>query len=158
MLNEMTTEQILNSNLTKSDKMRALFTKGYTRKEVAQLIGCGYGFVQNVYARTYPERVIPHIKTSRPATLICSLAIQSGAMLPDYDEAFGAANTMKVAHLVAKGKVKPPHYLNPPKIDDQDPYAKRLAAALKFVKDMIAKQAANDAARAAAETAAETQG
>lgn len=53
----MTTAQILSSRQTKTAKMIALFELGHTRSQVAQLLGCGYGFVQNVYAATYPERI-----------------------------------------------------------------------------------------------------
>lgn len=52
----MNIEEILNSNLTKSDKMRRLFDEGKTRKEVALLLGVGYGFVQNVYAKYFSNR------------------------------------------------------------------------------------------------------
>jgi len=52
----MNIEEILNSNLTKSDKMRRLFDEGKTRKEVALLLGVGYGFVQNVYAKYNANR------------------------------------------------------------------------------------------------------
>lgn len=52
----MNIEEILNSNLTKSDKMRCLFDEGKTRKEVALLLGVGYGFVQNVYAKYNANR------------------------------------------------------------------------------------------------------
>ncbi len=47
----MTIEEIIQSNLSKSDKMRRLFDEGKTRTEVARLLGVGYGFVQNVYAK-----------------------------------------------------------------------------------------------------------
>jgi len=47
----MTQQEILNSNLTKTAKMIHLFELGLTRREVADLLNCGYGFVQNVYAR-----------------------------------------------------------------------------------------------------------
>lgn len=53
----MTTTEILNSNKTKTRKMQLLFEAGFSRKEVATMIGCGYGFVQNVYAKTYPDRI-----------------------------------------------------------------------------------------------------
>jgi len=53
----MTTTEILNSDKTKTRKMQLLFEAGYNRKEVATMIGCGYGFVQNVYAKTYPDRI-----------------------------------------------------------------------------------------------------
>lgn len=52
----MNIEEILNSSLTKSDKMRRLFDEGKTRKEVALLLGVGYGFVQNVYAKYFSNR------------------------------------------------------------------------------------------------------
>lgn len=52
----MEIDEILNSNLTKSDKMRRLFDEGKTRKEVALLLGVGYGFVQNVYAKYFNNR------------------------------------------------------------------------------------------------------
>lgn len=52
----MNIEEILNSSLTKSDKMRRLFDEGKTRKEVALLLGVGYGFVQNVYAKYNANR------------------------------------------------------------------------------------------------------
>ena len=49
----MTQQEVLNSNLTKTAKMKALFELGLTRVQVAGLMGVGYGFVQNVYAKTY---------------------------------------------------------------------------------------------------------
>lgn len=52
----MTAQQIINSRYTKTRKMQLLFELGKTRSEVASLLGCGYGFVQNVYRKTYPER------------------------------------------------------------------------------------------------------
>ena len=52
----MNIEEILSSSLTKSDKMRRLFDEGKTRKEVALLLGVGYGFVQNVYAKYFSNR------------------------------------------------------------------------------------------------------
>jgi hypothetical protein len=53
----MTREEILNSNLSKSEKMRRLFELGLSRNDVASLMEVGYGFVQNVFAKTYPDRV-----------------------------------------------------------------------------------------------------
>ena len=53
----MTRQEILESNLSKTEKMRRLFELGCTRREVSNLMNVGYGFVQNVYARTYPDRV-----------------------------------------------------------------------------------------------------
>ena len=45
----MTTQEILQSNLNKTAKMRMLFELGLTRTEVANLLNVGYGFAQNVY-------------------------------------------------------------------------------------------------------------
>lgn len=53
----MTVEEILNATITKTEKMKALFYLGKSRGEVASLLNVGYGFVQNVYSRTYPSRV-----------------------------------------------------------------------------------------------------
>ncbi len=53
----MTKEEILNSNLSKTKKMQMLFELGFTRSQVSQLMGVGYGFVQNVFAQTYPEKI-----------------------------------------------------------------------------------------------------
>lgn len=65
----MTTQEILNSRTTKTAKMIALFEIGHTRSQVASLLGCGYGFVQNVYARTYPDRINSRSnRTQRRAT------------------------------------------------------------------------------------------
>lgn len=47
----MTQAQIIESNATKSNKMRQLFELGLTRSQVAEILGVGYGFVQNVYAK-----------------------------------------------------------------------------------------------------------
>ena len=47
----MTTAQILATlGTTKTWKMQQLFALGHTRREVATLLGVGYGFAQNVYA------------------------------------------------------------------------------------------------------------
>lgn len=50
-------EQILNTSQTKTSKIKALLELGLTRKQVAETMGVGYGFVQNVFAATYPDRV-----------------------------------------------------------------------------------------------------
>lgn len=48
----MTQEQILaQTNTTKTEKIKQLLGLGLTRSEVAQIMGVGYGFVQNVYAK-----------------------------------------------------------------------------------------------------------
>jgi hypothetical protein len=54
----MNTQTILaNSSLTKTEKMRQLLALGLTRRQVADLTGGNYGFVQNVFARYWPEQV-----------------------------------------------------------------------------------------------------
>jgi hypothetical protein len=53
----MTAAQILNSNETKTRKMQMLFELGFTRRQVADFLGVGYGFAQNVFASTYPDRI-----------------------------------------------------------------------------------------------------
>lgn len=53
----MTAQQIINLNETKTKRMQLLFELGYSRKEVAEMMGVGYGFAQNVYANTYPDRI-----------------------------------------------------------------------------------------------------
>lgn len=54
----METQQILNnSSLTKTEKIRQLLALGLTRRQVADLTGGNYGFVQNVFARYWPEQV-----------------------------------------------------------------------------------------------------
>jgi len=47
----MTQQEILNSNNTKTAKIKALLDLGLSRTQIAQLMGVGYGFVQNVYAK-----------------------------------------------------------------------------------------------------------
>lgn len=46
-------ENILNQNGTKTAKIKMLLELGMTRKQVAEAIGVGYGFVQNVYAANF---------------------------------------------------------------------------------------------------------
>lgn len=47
----MTAQEILNLTSTKTKKIQMLLGIGLTRTEVARLMGIGYGFVQNVYAK-----------------------------------------------------------------------------------------------------------
>lgn len=47
----MTQQEILASNTTKTAKIKALIDLGLTRSQIAELMGIGYGFVQNVYAK-----------------------------------------------------------------------------------------------------------
>ena len=54
----METQRILtDTTLTKTEKIRQLLALGLTRRAVADLTGGNYGFVQNVFARYYPEQV-----------------------------------------------------------------------------------------------------
>ncbi|OZI08222.1 amidoligase enzyme [Siphonobacter sp. BAB-5385] len=54
----MNTQVILTNNaLTKTEKIRQLLALGLSRREVADLTGGNYGFVQNVFAKYWPERV-----------------------------------------------------------------------------------------------------
>lgn len=53
----MTRTEILNSNRTKTWKIQELLKLGLTRDEVAGLVGANYGFVHNVFAKLYPERI-----------------------------------------------------------------------------------------------------
>lgn len=47
----MTQAEILNQTSTKTKKIQMLLQLGLSRTEVARLMGIGYGFVQNVYAK-----------------------------------------------------------------------------------------------------------
>ena len=66
----MDTASILNLNASKTEKIRLLLQAGLTRKQVAELMGVGYGFVQNVFAATFPEQVRPKNRTSQPASIL----------------------------------------------------------------------------------------
>lgn len=46
----MQAQEILNLQATKTEKIKQLLALGLTRKQVAELMGVGYGFVQNVYS------------------------------------------------------------------------------------------------------------
>lgn len=49
----MNAQEIIALQTTKTEKIRLLLALGHTRTEVAAMLGIGYGFVQNVYARIY---------------------------------------------------------------------------------------------------------
>ncbi len=54
----METQTILaNNTLNKTEKIRQLLALGLSRRQVADLTGGNYGFVQNVFARYWPEQV-----------------------------------------------------------------------------------------------------
>ncbi len=46
-------QNILDRMTTKTNKIKMLLELGMTRKQVAEAMGIGYGFVQNVYASVY---------------------------------------------------------------------------------------------------------
>jgi len=53
----MIASEILAQQTTKTRKIQQLLMLGMSRQEVAALMGVGYGFVQNVYAKLFPERI-----------------------------------------------------------------------------------------------------
>ena len=53
----MTANEILAQATTKTRKIQQLLALGMSRQEIATLMSVGYGFVQNVYAKLYPERI-----------------------------------------------------------------------------------------------------
>lgn len=53
----MTQQEILNSNKTKTWKIQQLLGLGLSRQQVADLVETNYGFVQNVYANLFPDRI-----------------------------------------------------------------------------------------------------
>ena len=53
----MNTQQILSLEITKTEKIKRLLELGLTRRQVADLTGGNYGFVQNVFAKYFPEQV-----------------------------------------------------------------------------------------------------
>lgn len=64
----METQRILNdTSLTKTEKIRQLLALGLTRRQVADLTGGNYGFVQNVFARYWPEQVNSRLHAPAPA-------------------------------------------------------------------------------------------
>lgn len=59
----METEVILNNPaLSKTEKIRQLLALGLSRRAVADLTGGNYGFVQNVFARYWPDQVQPRAR------------------------------------------------------------------------------------------------
>lgn len=54
----MNTQEILNTEgITKTEKIRRLLELGLTRRQVADLTGGNYGFVQNVFAKYFANQV-----------------------------------------------------------------------------------------------------
>lgn len=53
----MNTQEILALQITKTEKIKRLLELGLTRTQVTQLTGGNYGFVQNVFAKYFPDQV-----------------------------------------------------------------------------------------------------
>jgi hypothetical protein len=54
---KMTKQEIKNMPATKTWKIKELLKLGLTKKEVAYEVGTNYGFVQNVFAKEYPDQI-----------------------------------------------------------------------------------------------------
>lgn len=90
----MTTQQILALNTTKTEKIKLLLELGKTRREVSDIMGVGYGFVQNVYARHFPDRIRRrNSRTNRAASSnqlgAVSLDSIANFRLPTFNRQFG---------------------------------------------------------------------
>lgn len=97
----MTKQEILESTASKTAKMVLLFELGMSRKEVAEAMNCGYGFIQNVFAKTYPDRV-----RSRTIHDIVEAGLFSFVFNHKFGieiEAFGIEKETLRAALIAKG-------------------------------------------------------
>jgi hypothetical protein len=100
----MTAAQILASTgTTKTWKMQQLFALGHTRREVATLLGVGYGFAQNVYAAWVAAG-----STATPRALVTPTAapFAPGAFTRTFGveiEAYGVPRATLLAELRAQG-------------------------------------------------------
>jgi hypothetical protein len=65
--------------------MQMLFELGFTRRQVSEMMGVGYGFAQNVYASTYPDRIRRRIQQLAAAGFNFSFTRDFGIEI----EAFG---------------------------------------------------------------------
>ncbi|MGI4833273.1 MAG: amidoligase family protein [Janthinobacterium lividum] len=101
----MTAAQILaTTGTTKTWKMQQLFALGLSRREVAGLLGVGYGFAQNVYAAWTAAGQRP----AAPRALVTPQAapFAPGALTRTFGveiEAFGVTREALVAELRAQG-------------------------------------------------------
>ena len=99
----MTAAQILAAaGTTKTWKMQQLFALGYTRSEVAALLGVGYGFAQNVYA-AWSQGATP---TRRATVAALQAPFAPGAFTRSFGveiEAFGVTRAALLAELRAQG-------------------------------------------------------
>lgn len=73
----MTAQEILNLNgTTKTYKMQQLLQLGFTRKQVAELMGVGYGFVQNVYAKMQRTGMLTQASVFTPGLFNRSFGVE----------------------------------------------------------------------------------
>ncbi|SDX53839.1 amidoligase family protein [Hymenobacter psychrophilus] len=100
----MTTAQILaTTGTTKTWKMQQLFALGLSRREVANLMGVGYGFAQNVYAAWVAARATqalaspaaPALAAFQPARFTRTFGVEI--------EAYGVPRATLLAELRAQG-------------------------------------------------------
>lgn len=90
----MTQQDILAQNSTKTEKIKLLLSLGMTRKQVATLMGVGYGFVQNVYAKMQPATTTPLVLGLMPFERKFGVEI----------EAFSKGKTIKQLVIAIKNK------------------------------------------------------
>jgi hypothetical protein len=89
----MNTQEILNLGITKTEKIKRLLELGLTRRQVADLTGGNYGFVQNVFAKYFPDQV--NVKTYRFTPFNRKFGVEI--------EAHGVAKALIVRKLRAAG-------------------------------------------------------
>jgi hypothetical protein len=104
----MTAAQILATTpATKTWKMQQLFQLGYTRTQVAEMLGVGYGFVQNVYTAWIATTATHALATpTRPATVVALAPFTPGALTRTFGveiEAFGVTRDALLTELRAQG-------------------------------------------------------
>lgn len=91
----MNVEQILALPTTKTEKIKLLLATGMTRKEVAELLGVGYGFVQNIYAKIYGVSRTNN-RSQMPFRFDRSFGVEIEAKGPSIDEVCRAINAAGV--------------------------------------------------------------
>ncbi|WP_375435096.1 amidoligase family protein [uncultured Hymenobacter sp.] len=105
----MTTAQILASTgTTKTWKMQQLFGLGLSRREVATLLGVGYGFAQNVYAAWVAGRAATALQATptRTATAAALAPYTPSRFERSFGveiEAYGVSKAVLLAELRAQG-------------------------------------------------------
>lgn len=104
----MTAAQILaTTGATKTWKMQQLFALGLTRREVATMMGVGYGFAQNVYAAWFAATAGRALVTPTRTAAAAALApFAPGAFTRTFGveiEAYGVDRDTLLAELRAQG-------------------------------------------------------